>query len=257
MIAFGLGAIVGSFLNVCIVRIPYGESIVFPSSHCLSCRRPIAWYDNIPLASFFILKGRCRNCGARVSWQYPLVELSAALLFVLFYSAFGLTVTGVLYLLLALGLLTQALIDWKHQIIPDGITLPGIVIGLAASAFFPGLQGQPGWLGGALFSLLGILLGGGVLYAAGTIAEWVLKKEAMGGGDVKLLAMIGAFTGWQGVLWTLFVASFVGSAVGIYFRVTRGEEKLPFGPYLAVAAFLYLFFGQGFFDWYRQMIGWG
>lgn len=256
VIAFALGAIAGSFLNVCIIRIPIKESILFPASHCLSCRRAIAWYDNIPIVSFFILKGRCRNCAAGISWQYPVVETLSALLFVLFYAVYGLTATGIIYLVLSLALFTQSFIDFKYQIIPDGITLPGIVLGLGLSTFFPVIHGADSWTVGLWNAILGVVVGGGILYLIGTVAEFFLKKEAMGGGDVKLLAMIGAFVGWGGVLGTLFLSSFIGSIVGLYFRFKKGEERIPFGPYLALAAFLYLFFGQRVFESYRQLIGW-
>jgi len=245
-----LGAAVGSFLNVCIFRIPKNESIVFPVSHCQACQHPIAWRDNIPVVSFFVLKGRCRHCHAPISSQYVWVEVSGIVLFLLFYFVFGLTVRGAVYLILSLALLTESLIDWKHQIIPDGITLSGIVIGLAVSGLFPELHGESVWFKGLLSAGLGVLLGGGVLYALGTVSEWIMKKETMGGGDVKLLAMIGAVLGWKGVFGTLLVSSFVGSAVGIFLRWRRGQEKIPFGPYLALGAFLYLFFGQQMMDAY-------
>ncbi len=249
------GAIVGSFLNVCIFRIPLKRSIVYPGSHCFSCHKPIAWYDNVPLLSFFILKGRCRHCHVRLSWQYPIVEYLSALLFVVFYLSFGLSVKGVITLGFSLALLVQGAVDFKRQIIPDVITLPGILLGLLLSALIPALQRQSSWEWGFLYSFCGVLLGGGILYSIGTAAGFFLKKEAMGGGDVKLLAMIGAFLGWQGVTWTLFLASLVGSVAGVYMRAKHHRERIPFGPYLALAAVLYLFFGERFFDWYRYLLG--
>jgi leader peptidase (prepilin peptidase)/N-methyltransferase len=240
VIAFVLGTIIGSFLNVCVFRIPAKKSILFPASHCVSCKRAIFWHDNIPLLSFLVLKGRCRNCGCKISPQYPFVELLGGGLFVLFYAVFGLSAQGFVFLLLALILLVAGLIDYRHQIIPDEITLPGILAGLVLSF----------WTQGLLNAVLGMLLGGGILYLAGTIAQWILKKEAMGGGDVKLLAMIGAFLGWKAVLWTLFTGSFVGTGVGLYLRFVKKQERIPFGPCLALGAFLYLFFGESFFNWY-------
>jgi len=245
-----LGAVVGSFLNVCVFRIPKNESIIFPASHCQACRHPIAWRDNIPVVSFLLLKGQCRHCNAPISGQYIWVELSCVVLFFLFYGVFGLTVRGAVYLILSLALLTESLIDWKHQIIPDGITLSGIVIGLAVSGLFPELHGESVWFRGLLSGSLGVLFGGGILYAVGTVSEWIMKKETMGGGDVKLLAMIGAVLGWKGVLGTLFISSFLGSVAGIILRWRQGQERIPFGPYLAVGAFLYLFFGQQMIDAY-------
>ena len=153
---------------------------------------------------------------------------------------------------MSLALLTQSLIDWQHQIIPDGITLPGIVIGLAVSALFPELHGESVWFGGLVSGGLGVFFGGGILYAVGTVSERIMKKETMGGGDVKLLAMIGAVLGWQGALGALFIASFAGSVVGIILRWRRGQEKIPFGPYLAIGTFLYLFFGQQMIDAYLE-----
>ena len=255
--AFALGAVVGSFLNVCIIRVPKEESVIFPASHCVDCRAPIAWHDNIPIASYFWLRGRCRSCGAKISKQYVVVEFLTACLFVLFYNYFGISVAGAVWLLFSLALLVQSAIDFRHQIIPDGITLPGILLGTFLSVLIPGLHGQTSWLIGLREAAIGVLLGGGFLYAAGTIAEWILKKEAMGGGDVKLLAMIGAFVGWQGVLWTVLVSSVLGSIVGVYLRFKKGEQMIPFGPYLGLAAFLYIFFGEKTIRAYLNFIGWG
>lgn len=255
LIAFALGAMTGSFLNVCIFRLPEGESVVFPASHCRGCRKPIAWYDNVPMLSFLLLRGRCRQCGAGISWQYFWVELATALTFVLFYSFFGLTAIGAIYLALTLALFVETAIDFRHQIIPDAITLPGMVLGLALSFALPELHGESSRVWGLFWSLAGLLAGGGFLYAAGTLAEKILKKEAMGGGDVKLLAMIGAFLGWKAVLWTIFVSSFLGSIVGIVLRLSRGDERIPFGPYLGAAACLYLFIGDQAIEAYLKWIG--
>ena len=255
LIAFTFGAIVGSFLNVCIARLPKEESIVYPPSRCPSCRHPLLWHDNVPVLSFIFLKGRCRNCQGRISIQYPAVEILTGVLFVLFYCQYGLSLKGTLYLALALALIVQAFIDWRYQIIPDSITLPGILAGLAASAFYPELHAKSVWSQGILWSIAGALLGGGILLAMGTAASLVLKKEAMGGGDVKLFAMIGAFLGWKAVLWTLFLASLAGTIIGLYFRLKRGQERLPFGPFIALGAVLYLFFGERFFAWYAGLIG--
>ena len=157
--------------------------------------------------------------------------------------------------LVFLALLVEAFIDLRHQIIPDAITLPGIAVGLMASSLFPGLHGESVWWMGLLKSAVGILVGGGFFYVAGTLAEWILKKEALGGGDVKLLAMIGALLGWPGVVWTIFASSLIGSAVGLYLRIKNGDERIPFGPYLAAGAFFYLFFGQRIILWYVHSSG--
>lgn len=252
-----LGACVGSFLNVCIVRLPEDRSVVFPGSHCVTCKAPILWYDNIPVLSYILLRGRCRKCGARISWVYPLIEIAASGLFVLFYATLGLSPAAFVYLGLSLALLVETVIDLRYQIIPDEITLPGMALGLLASAVWPALHGKEVWWSGALAASIGLLAGGGFLYAAGTLAEKILKKEAMGGGDVKLLAFIGAVLGWQGVLWTVLVSSFTGAIAGSILRWTTGEERIPFGPYLALGTFLYIFFGQSSIRWYIQVMGLG
>lgn len=255
IIAFAFGAIVGSFLNVCIFRLPEGQSVVFPGSRCRFCKKAIRWADNIPLVSYAVLKGRCRHCRAAISPQYFWIEFFTAALFVFFYFYFGPTPRGFITLLFSLALLVETAIDFRHQIIPDAITLPGIVLGLLASALIPGLHGQTSALWGFVWALVGMLVGGGILYLAGTLAEWILKKEAMGGGDVKLLAMIGAILGWPGVLWTIFVSSFLGSIVGLYIRFTKGQDRIPYGPYLAAAAFSYLFIGKQAIAAYLKFIG--
>jgi leader peptidase (prepilin peptidase) / N-methyltransferase len=254
LIAFCFGAVVGSFLNVCILRLPKEESIVFPGSHCVSCNHPLAWFDNVPFFSFIFLKGKCRYCGKKISWQYFVIELLTALLFVLFYHFFGVTPKGVLYLALSLALLVESVIDMRYKIIPDEITLPAIVIALLASAFFPSIHNETSHGRAFLAALIGMFVGGGFLYLAGTIAEWVLKKEAMGGGDVKLLAAVGAVIGWRGVVWTIFVSSLLGSVVGIYLRLKKGEELIPYGPYLGLGAFFYLFIGPQMTEWYFHLI---
>ncbi len=255
LIVFVFGTIIGSFLNVCIFRIPKGESVVWPGSHCLACGHPIAWYDNVPVVSFFALKGRCRHCRTKISWRYVFVEIFTALIFVLFYRQFGLSIKGLVYFLLSLALIVESAIDLQHEIIPDVITLPGILIGLLVSALFPALQDETMWTAGLFKSFIGVLVGGGFLYASAVAAEFVLKKEAMGGGDVKLLGMLGAFLGWRGCLWTIFVSSLIGSVIGIYLRLKNGQRQIPFGPYLAAAAVLYVFFGEKVMAWYWHITG--
>ncbi|MBI3252947.1 MAG: prepilin peptidase [Candidatus Omnitrophica bacterium] len=256
LIAFLSGAAVGSFLNVCIFRLPAGQSVVTPASRCPKCRHAIAWHDNIPCVSFFALGGKCRHCGAAISAQYAAVEFLTGFLFVLFYLVFGLSAKGVAYLALTLGLVVESFIDFRYKIIPDEITLPGMVAAVAASALWPGLHGETVWVWGVLRSLMGLAAGGGILWAAGSIAGRILKKEAMGGGDVKLLAMIGALLGWQAVLWIVFISSFLGSAAGIYLRLKKGEAEIPYGPYLAAAAVFYIFFGkalvQGYLNFFAR-----
>ena len=252
--AFVFGTMAGSFLNVCIHRLPKGESIVWPGSHCGSCRKPVRWHDNIPILSYVLLRGCCRDCKARFSAEYLIVEAVAGAFFVLFYHRFGLTPEGGVLLVFALALLTQAVIDFHHRIIPDVITLPGIAAGALLSALLPGMHGASGWLQGLIASGLGILVGGGFLWLLGVVAEFLLKKEAMGGGDVKLLAMIGAFIGVTGVAWTLFAGSLLGSVAGIYYKLFAKEEQIPFGPFLGAAAVGYLFFGRQVIDAYWNYV---
>ena len=252
-----LGLVAGSFLNVCILRLPKKESIVLPASHCMACQVPLTWYENIPVFSFLFLKGRCRHCLEHISWQYPAVEALAAILFVIFLRTYGLTPQGVFYLLMTLALFVVAVIDARHKIIPDEISLGGLAVGILASTVFPSLQAESNFIFGLLKSLLGALVGGGVLYCAGSLVGRFLKKEAMGGGDVKLGGMIGAFLGFPGALWTVFVSSLIGSVVGFYLRSKSADEQIPYGPFLAVAAVSYLFFGQKLMMGYWSIVSGG
>ncbi|HTL69941.1 MAG TPA: prepilin peptidase [Candidatus Eisenbacteria bacterium] len=242
--ALVFGLVVGSFLNVCIFRLPENESIVFPASHCRTCRKPIAWFDNVPVLSYALLGGKCRRCKAAISPQYAFVEALTGALFVLFYWKFGPTAKGAALLAFVLALVVESGIDFRHQIIPEEITLPGIHLGIVCSALVPSIQGQPDWRAGLLHSAFAMAFGWLLLYDIAVVGEKVFKREAMGGGDVMLMAMIGAFTGWQGVLWTLFGASLLGSIVGLYLRFRKGGQEIPFGPFLGMAAAAYLFVGR-------------
>lgn len=233
-----LGAIVGSFLNVVILRLPREDaSIVFPASHCPGCRNPIAWYDNIPILSFLLLRARCRHCAMSISWQYPLVETAMALLAVALFRQFGPTWAFGIYFVFCAALLAIFVIDLHHQIIPDLISLPGIVLGFAFSFLNPLVNWQS--------SAIGILVGGGILYLIAAGYYLFTKREGMGGGDIKLLAMIGAFLGWQSLPFVVFASSVLGSLIGIGAMLKQkkgGKTVIPYGPFLAVAAVLYLFF---------------
>jgi len=240
-----LGLLFGSFFNVCIYRIPHGESIVFPGSHCPRCNHALTPWDNIPVISFLLLRGKCRFCQAPISWRYPLVELLTAGLFLLVVHSFSLTWSTLVYLILTSAFIVISFIDFDHQIIPDKISLPGILIGFAASFVLP-LH----WYD----SLLGILFGGGIIMAVGYLGEWVFKKEAMGGGDVKLMAMIGAFLGWKSALLTIFFASLIGAIIGIVMKRITGKEYLPFGPFLSIGAFLTFLWGERFLLWYWSLL---
>jgi leader peptidase (prepilin peptidase)/N-methyltransferase len=244
------GMVVGSFLNVCICRMPKGESVVAPPSHCPQCAYRIRWYDNIPLLSYLILRGKCRGCGMRISIQYPLVELLNGLLTLALFLRFGPTLTFLALFLFCSALVVITFIDLEHQIIPDEISLSGIVIGFISSFF---LQDHS-WLN----SLLGILLGGGSLLLVAYGYQWLTGKEGMGGGDIKLLAMMGAFLGWKSILFIIFASSLVGSLVGITMMLAQKKDSklaIPFGPYLAFGAVLYIFFGRQIIHWYLNMGG--
>jgi len=242
---FILGAVIGSFLNVCIYRIPLGLSVVFPASHCFSCDNRLRWYHNIPILSFLILRGRCAFCGHPISWRYPAIEtLNAGLYCLVFYYARFSLVSLVLFLFVS-ALVVVTFIDVDYQIIPDVITLPGILIGFICSFVIPTVSWQD--------SLIGILVGGGSLFLVAFLYEMLTKKEGMGGGDIKLLAMIGAFCGWRVVFPVIFLSSLMGSLVGIPIMLMRkGDSKmaLPFGPFLVAGALIYLFWGEILVRWY-------
>ena len=249
LVAAGLfGLCVGSFLNVVIYRLPLGQSLATPPSRCRKCGYSLRWFDNIPVLSWVFLRGRCRKCGINVSWQYPVVELVTGALFVL---VVWLTPPGPLLasrLLLVCILIALFGIDLEHQILPNVITLPGIAIGLLLSLIAP-----PGWKD----SLIGVLLGGGILYAiAGAYYLW-RREEGMGMGDVKMLAMLGAFLGWKAVLVTVILASFAGAFVGLaMMAVQRGSMKyaLPFGTFLAIGAVVAMFVGEPLVAWYAGFL---
>ena len=244
-IAFILGAVIGSFLNVCIYRIPAGESIVHPPSRCPACGSGIRWYQNVPVVSYLLLGGKCAACKVRISPRYPLVEALTGLLFVVVLYRFGFQWATPVYWLFAAALIVITFIDLDHQIIPDVISLPGIVVGFLCSFAIPWLSWGD--------SLIGILVGGGSLYLVAVGYELLTKKEGMGGGDIKLLAMIGAFLGWQAILPVIFLSSFVGSLVGVpVMLLKKADSKLaiPFGPFLAAAALFYLFWGPPLIRWY-------
>ena len=236
-----LGAAIGSFLNVCIRRIPAGESLVFPASHCPKCNYSIRFYDNIPLISYLALRGRCRNCREGISLQYPLVELLTAIMALLLFWKFGLTWKFLFFFIFACALIVIAFVDFERQIIPDIITLPGIPFFFLAAVFAMGVP----WLE----AVLGVLIGGGILYAIAFGYELITKREGMGGGDIKLLAMLGAFFGWKSLFFILLVSSFLGAIVGISVMLIKGKDMkyaVPFGPFLSLAALACIFWGDEF-----------
>lgn len=250
-----LGLIVGSFLNVCISRLPKRLSIVTPRSHCPECGRFVRWYDNVPLLSYLWLLGRCRSCKKHIPLRYPLVEALTGVLSVLVVLKFGLGWAYVFYFLfLAAPLVVITFIDLEHRIIPDVITLPGIGAGLLSALVLSGLSGLPP-IPALLKSLWGILAGGGSLLLIAWLYLKLRRQEGLGGGDIKLAAMLGAFFGWKGVVVTLFLASFLGSLAGIAILVARrgqGTTAVPFGPFLAAGAILQLFVGSELLHWYLR-----
>jgi leader peptidase (prepilin peptidase)/N-methyltransferase len=245
VVAAGLyGLCIGSFLNVVIYRLPIGQSLVSPPSRCRHCGYRLRWFDNIPVASWLWLRGRCRQCGARVSWQYPIVELLTGALFVL---VVWLTPPGPLVasrLVLVCILIALFGIDLEHHILPNSITLPGIVIGVLFSLIAPP---------GIIDALIGVALGGGILYAIAYGYYLWRREEGMGMGDVKMLAMLGAFLGWKAVLVTLILASFSGAFIGLgMMLLQKGDMKyaLPFGTFLALGALAAMFAGDPLIAWY-------
>lgn len=239
--AFVFGAAIGSFLNVCIFRIPEHHSIVKPPSRCPGCLNPIRFYDNIPLISFFILRGKCRDCGAKISLRYPLVELITALLSLLLFAKFSLSLNFLVFFIFTAVLIIITFIDLDHQIIPDVLTLPGIPLFFLAGIFVVKIP----WLE----ALIGLLIGGGVLFVIAFVYELISKREGMGGGDIKLLAMIGGFLGWKSLIFILLCSSFLGAIVGIAVMIIKKQDMkyaVPFGPFLSIAAVAYLFWGEMF-----------
>ncbi|MCP4714792.1 MAG: prepilin peptidase [Deltaproteobacteria bacterium] len=245
---FCLGAIIGSFLNVCIVRIPQRMSIVFPASHCPSCTHKIPVYDNIPLLSYLILGGRCRFCKTPIALTYFLVELITPILFLVLWHHFGLSSDFLISATVTAALIVITVIDLQHQIIPDVISLPGIPICFLCS--FVVSWTTP------LQSLLGILCGGGVLFLFAWGYQRATGKDGMGGGDIKLLAMIGALLGWKGALTSLILASCIGSIIGIILIIAKGKNMkyaIPFGPFLATGAVCALMYGEQLISFYLNL----
>jgi leader peptidase (prepilin peptidase)/N-methyltransferase len=244
LIALMFGLIIGSFCNVVTYRLPQGKSIVTPGSQCRSCGNAIRPWDNIPLLSYLLLNGRCRACREPISPRYPAVEFISGMLFVWLYFKFGFSVLFAVYALMASTLLVVALIDFDHKIIPNIITLPGIAIGLGLSLW--ALPITP------LASLLGLLIGGTLFYLIALVS-----KGGMGGGDIKLIAMIGAFLGWQGVLFTIFSSALLGSLVGMMLILLgkKGrKDKVPFGPFLSCGAILFMLCGDALIHWYLNLL---
>lgn len=241
-----LGLAIGSFLNVLIYRLPRNKKIVFERSACPKCGNPIPFYHNIPLVSFLVLRGKCRDCKARISIRYPLVEFLNVAAFIFFLSMDGLTIAWLAHAYLASSLIVIIFIDLEFQIIPDRITLPGIVAGLLAAVFVS----PPGIVN----ALIGFVVGGGALLALAYLGEWLFKKEAMGGGDIKMAAMLGVFVGWQKVLLIFVGGAVIGMVVSVVWMLAskkvRAERIIPFGPFLAMASFIVVAYGDPIINFY-------
>ena len=235
-----IGLALGSFLNVCIYRIPLKKSILFPGSFCPKCGTKIHFRDNIPLVSFILLKGKCRKCKSKISWQYPLVEFITPILIVITYLQFGLSWEFAAKAILCLSLISVFFIDLKHRIIPDVVTLPGIALGL----FFSFFVKSPS----VVNSLIGIFVGGVLFYLSAVLGELLFKKESMGGGDIKLAMMLGAFLGWQKILLVFLASALLGTIIGgtalLFSKKVKETRMIPFGPFLALGAILAMFLGD-------------
>ncbi len=271
-----VGAMVGSFLNVCVHRMPKGLSIVKPGSACPKCATPIRWYDNFPVLSWVLLGAKCRTCKARIHWQYPLVELITCLLFLAVYWKFGMTLASPVYMTLMAALVLVTFIDLADWTIPNEVTFPGMPLGIAFSVVAMLYPESGLLLDKPLMSFVGLLVGGGSLYALDMLSLLIMKKRGMGFGDVKLLAMLGAFFGPLGVLVIVVISSFFGSVIGItmilitrgkpaqapapkdseddFDAMTPGGHYLPFGPYLVLGGITYVFYGPQIIQRYLEYI---
>ncbi len=257
---FVFGLMVGSFLNVCIWRIPAEEEIVRGRSHCRKCGKTIAWHDNVPLMSFLALGGKCRHCRAPISWSYPAVELATGLLFAALAARFQLSWAALIYAALGAALIVLTVIDLKEMILPDEITVPGIPIGIALSFLVPCLHLADSRWQGLMRGLAGAAVGAGVLLAIRTVGTWFFKKEAMGLGDVKLMAMVGAVIGpWKVLLVDFILAPVLGSVVGIVVLLRKRQAliPIPYGPFLALGTLAAIFWGDGIIAWYRNLFWMG
>jgi leader peptidase (prepilin peptidase)/N-methyltransferase len=253
IIAFIFGLPVGSFLNVCIYRLPRRQSIITPPSYCPKCKKKIRWYDNIPLISYILLKGKCRNCKAKISPRYFIVELITGLMFFFLMMRFKLSFDFFIFVIFTCMLIIITFVDFEHFLIPDVLVLPGIILGFALSTHnslldFPPLFFSVSYpLSAFMNSITGAFLGFLSLLIVALVGGALFKKEAMGGGDLKLLAMIGAFLGWKNVFFTILVSSLVGSIIGIILILLKKKgrkEYIPYGPYLALAGILSIFWGD-------------
>ena len=275
--AFAMGACIASFMNVCIWRIPRNESVVSPPSHCPNCNAPIRWYQNIPILSWCCLRGRCANCHKPISVRYTIVELLGGILFLVAYFQWGMPFffgggaamyglhplrslwTVPVFWLVFTGLILGSFVDLAEQWIPDRVTIGGMVLGVPLSYLVPELQGEQMRLHALYWSLGGLVFGFGFLWLIGFVFSKIVKKDALGFGDVKLIGAVGAFFGPGAVLFTIIVSSFVGAVVGVIL-MARGKAKLggftavPYGPFLALGVIVWMFWGPGIVGWYLRLL---
>jgi leader peptidase (prepilin peptidase)/N-methyltransferase len=252
ILALLFGLIIGSFANVCIHRLPLGRSVVTPASACPACGRPIAWYDNVPVLSYLFLLGRCRHCRSRISARYPLVETANGALYLWLGLTEGATLKTAFLMAFVTALLVLTLVDLDHQLLPDVITLPGIALGVAASLLVPG------WPVAPLAAVLSAAFGYLAFFAVAEAYKKARGVEGLGRGDWKMVALLGAFLGWERMLLTVFLATLAGSAVGLGLMALRGrssQHALPLGTFLGAAALLVLFAGDPVISWYRGLLG--
>jgi leader peptidase (prepilin peptidase)/N-methyltransferase len=260
------GLIIGSFLNVVILRLPQGMSVSIPRSHCPQCKRLIPWYDNIPILSYVILRGQCRRCGKTISLRYPLIEGLTGVVSLLLYLKFGLSVEWAIFFVFSAALIVLAFIDLDHRILPDPITINGIWLGMLASIYlaepspllsrflrFTGIELTNARAIGFLGSVIGAVIGGGLLWGVAEAYFRLRGIEGMGFGDVKMMAMVGAFLGAPLALLTIMIGSLLGSILGLVFIRYAGktrEYELPFGTFLAAAGILAVLYGEDLIRWY-------
>ena len=269
-IAVVFGVVIGSFLNVVIRRLPEGNSIIRPRSHCPNCKRLIRWYDNVPILSYFLLGGRCRQCNRKISIRYPLVEALSGIVGLLMYDKFGLGIEWVIFFSFSAALIVLAFIDLDHRILPDPITLNGIWIGILASVYLAqpsslavrllrtiGLESTNSRVIALTASLLGVFIGGGLLWGVAEAYFRLRGIEGMGFGDVKMMAMVGAFLGAPLALLTILIGSLLGVVIGLLYIRFAGKSRqyeLPFGTFLAAAGIVVVLYGDEFINWYIDRI---
>jgi leader peptidase (prepilin peptidase)/N-methyltransferase len=260
VVSLVVGLCIGSFLNVIIFRLPEERSIVRPRSHCPGCGKTIAWYDNIPVVSYLLLGAKCRGCRMRISPRYPLVELLTGVLFVAIYNRFGVEWMTLVFWIMTAGLIVGTFVDFDHMIIPDSVSIGGMVFGVVASTLVPDLHGQATFTAGLLKAVVGLVAGFGSLWLVGVVGKMVFKKDAMGFGDVKLLGAIGALLGIPGVVYTVLVSSLIGTLVGVALILFGGREwqsRIPYGPYLALGALSWVLGGDQLWNWYVGFVAGG